>query len=196
MYFHSVHSFVVNLDDTIVVPGLGQIRFDLAFGGAYYTFVDAQQLNLSLTPENFRQLIDNGMAIKKAVMNNREIVYPSDPDLSYLYGTIFIGAPLTPQGDSRNVCIFAEGEVDRSPTGTGVSARMAIHFERGDLKINQPMVIESIIGSCFTGSVYKTVKFESYQAVIPEVEGSAFLTGMNEFYIDPDDPLKHGFILR
>ncbi|MCK4894977.1 MAG: proline racemase family protein, partial [Calditrichia bacterium] len=129
-------------------------------------------------------------------MNNREIVHPNDPDLSYLYGTIFIGAPLTPQGDSRNVCIFAEGEVDRSPTGTGVSARMAIHFERGDLKINQPMVIESIIGSCFTGSVYKTVKFESYQAVIPEVEGSAFLTGMNEFYIDPDDPLKHGFILR
>ena len=196
VYFHSVPSFVVNLDDTIEVPGLGQIRFDLAFGGAYYTFVDAQQLNLSLTPENFRQLIDTGMAIKKALMNNREIVHPNDPDLSYLYGTIFIGAPLTPQGDSRNVCIFAEGEVDRSPTGTGVSARMAIHFERGDLKINQPMVIESIIGSCFTGSVYKTVKFESYQAVIPEVEGSAFLTGMNEFYIDPDDPLKHGFILR
>jgi trans-L-3-hydroxyproline dehydratase len=196
VYFHNVPSFVVLLDDTIDVPKLGQIRFDLAFGGAYYCFVDAQQLNLTLTPENFPELIDSGMAIKRAVMNNRKIVHPSNSDLSYLYGTIFIGEPLTPQGDSRNVCIFAEGEVDRSPTGTGVSARMAIHFERGELAINQPMVIESIIGSCFTGTIRKTVNFESNQAVIPEVEGTAFLTGINEFYLDPEDPLKDGFILR
>jgi trans-L-3-hydroxyproline dehydratase len=196
VYFHNVPSFVIKLGDTIDVPGLGQVCFDLAFGGAYYAFVDAKQLNLGLTPDNFRELIDSGMAIKRSLIKSRQIVHPGDPDLGYLYGTIFTGEPLTPQGDSRHVCVFAEGEVDRSPTGTGVSARMAIHFARGELNINQPMVIESIIGSSFTGRVHQTTEFESYQAVIPEVEGSAFLTGMNEFYIDPDDPLKYGFILR
>ncbi|MFB0517395.1 MAG: proline racemase family protein, partial [Candidatus Neomarinimicrobiota bacterium] len=98
--------------------------------------------------------------------------------------------------DSRNVCIFAEGQVDRSPTGTGVSARLAIHYARGEIGINQPMVIESIIGSRFTGRVVGTTECGPYSAVITEVEGSAHITGKSEFLIDPDDPLGDGFILR
>jgi len=196
VYFHNVPSFVVKLDDLIEVPGLGHIKFDLAFGGAYYAFVDARQLNLNLTPDHFRQLIEYGMEIKQAIMKNRQIVHPIDPDLSFLYGTIFTGPPHTPEGGSRNVCIFAEGEVDRSPTGTGVSARVAIHYQRGDLKLNESMTIESILGTRFTGRVVEEIRFASYSAVVPEVEGSAYLTGRNEFYLDPDDPLKNGFILR
>ena len=94
------------------------------------------------------------------------------------------------------MCVFAEGEVDRSPTGTGVSARLAIHHARGDIGIGESITIESIIGTTFTGRVVKETTFGPHGAVIPEVEGSAFITGRHEFVIDPADPLKGGFLLR
>ena len=96
----------------------------------------------------------------------------------------------------RNVCIFAEGEVDRSPTGTGVSARAAIHHARGEFQLGESMTIESIIGSTFSVRVADTTKFGQYDAIIPEVSGNAFITGKNTFWINPDDPLKVGYILR
>jgi len=89
-----------------------------------------------------------------------------------------------------------EGEVDRSPTGTGVSARLALHFAKGEIGMDQPLVIESIIGTTFTGRVLKPVSYGPHQAIIPEVEGSSYITGKHEFLIDPLDPLKDGFILR
>jgi trans-L-3-hydroxyproline dehydratase len=94
------------------------------------------------------------------------------------------------------VCIFANGEVDRSPTGTGVSARLALHYARKEIGMNEPIVIESILGSRFTGQVVETTPFGPYDAVIPEVTGSAWITGRNEFLMDPADPLKNGFIFR
>jgi trans-L-3-hydroxyproline dehydratase len=141
-------------------------------------------------------LIEKGMAIKQAIMAKGPISHPYEPDLSFLYGVIFIGPALGKDADSRNVCVFAEGEVDRSPTGTGVSGRMAIHYARGEISLHQPMVIESIIGSRFTGRVVATTEFGPYVAVIPEVEGTAHITGRHEFVIDPADPLQKGFILR
>ncbi|MFA5803620.1 MAG: proline racemase family protein [Melioribacteraceae bacterium] len=196
VYFENVPSFVLMLNKTINVPSIGKINFDVAFGGAFYAFVKADQLGLKMSENEFRELIDKGMMIKRAVMNNFEIKHPFDDNLSFLYGTIFYGEPLGKEVDSRNVCIFAEGEVDRSPTGTGVSARMALHFAKGEIKIDQSMVIESIIGTKFTGKVLSTTKFGNYDAVIPQVEGDAFIIGKNTFYINPEDPLKHGFILR
>lgn len=196
VYFHNVPSFVLALDETVEVPGLGQVKYDIAFGGAFYAFVQAQPLGLELTPGNYRLLIERGMEIKRAVMQSRSIEHPYEQDLSFLYGTIFIGPPLSHDADSRNVCIFAEGEVDRSPTGTGVSARLALHHARGEIGIDQSIVIESIIGSRFTGRVVRQVGFGPYQAIIPEVEGRAYITGKNQFVIDPDDPLGNGFILH
>jgi trans-L-3-hydroxyproline dehydratase len=196
VYFHNVPSYVAALDEVIDVPGLGRVKYDLAFGGAFYAYVQAVQVGLTCTPESFRPLIEKGMAIKRAIMKSRPIVHPFEPDLNFLYGTIFIGPPVDQANHSRNVCIFAEGEVDRSPTGTGVSGRLAIHYARGEIMLNQPIVIESIIGSSFTGRVMGTTTFGPYTAVLPEVEGRAFITGRNEFLIDPNDPLKHGFILR
>jgi trans-L-3-hydroxyproline dehydratase len=146
--------------------------------------------------KNMRELIRKGMAIKKAITRSYPVKHPFEDDLSFLYGTIFYGEPHGEDADSRNVCIFAEGEVDRSPTGTGVSARMALHFAKGEIELNQSMVIESIIGTKFTGSVHQTTTFEEYNAVIPQVEGNAYITGRHEFFIDPEDPLKEGFILR
>lgn len=194
--FHNVPSFVVGLDETVDVPGLGRVHYDLAFGGAFYAYVQAKAVGLTCTPEHYRALIETGMAIKRAIMANRAIPHPFEPDLSFLYGTIFVGPPQREGAHSRNVCIFAEGEVDRSPTGTGVSGRLAIHHAREEIGLNQPLVIESIIGSRFSGQVVKMTTFGPYPAIIPAVEGTAHITGRHEFLIDPDDPLRDGFMLR
>ena len=194
--FENVPSFVLGLDQQVEVPGLGTVRYDLAFGGAFYAFVQAEDAGVGCSPEDFRQLIDKGLAIKRAVMADRPIPHPFEEDLGFLYGTIFIGPPQGSGSHSRNVCIFADGEVDRCPTGTGVSARLAIHHARGEIGIDESMVVESIIGSRFTGRIVKETTFGPYPAVIPEVAGTAHITGRHEFLIDPDDPLRDGFILR
>jgi len=194
--FQNVPSFVLALDERVTVPGLGEISYDIAFGGAFYAFIQAEEVGLSLTPSDFRPLIEKGMAIKRAVMESRPIMHPFENDLSFLYGTIFIGQPQEKDAHSRNVCIFAEGEVDRCPTGTGVSARLAIHHARDEVAVDEMIIIESIIGSRFSGRILRTTTFGPYSAVIPEITGSAYITGRNEFWIDPSDPFKDGFILR
>lgn len=196
VYFHNVPSFVLALDEEVEVPGLGQVRYDLAFGGAFYAYVEAAQVGLSCAPEDFRRLIEVGMAIKRAVMESRPISHPYEPDLSFLYGTIFVGPAQSQGAHSRNVCVFADGEVDRSPTGTGVSGRLAIHHARGQISPGEHVVVESIIGSRFSGRVVRTTSFGPHSAIIPEVEGTAHITGRHEFLIDPDDELRWGFILR
>ncbi len=194
--FHNVPSFVVELDAEVEVESLGRIQYDLAFGGAFYAYVPAAAVGLTCTPENIRALIEAGMKIKRAIMATRSLQHPFAADLSFLYGTIFVGPPEQPEAHSRNVCIFAEGELDRSPTGTGVSGRLAIHHARGELEENQSLIVESIIGSRFAGRVAGVTTFGSYNAIIPEVEGRAFITGRHEFFIDPEDPWAAGFILR
>ena len=196
VYFHNVPSFVYVMNEIVDVKGIGKVKYHISFGGAFYAFVDADELGISMASENVDQLIDYGMKIKREVMKTKEIRHPLEDDLGFLYGTIFYGKAHDKINDSRNVCIFAEGEVDRCPTGTGVSARMALHYKQGIIDIDQTMLIESIIGTVFSGKVYKTLSFENYEAVIPEVEGQAFITGKNEFVFDPDDNIKEGFILR
>ncbi|MDJ0839468.1 MAG: proline racemase family protein [Acidobacteriota bacterium] len=194
--FLNVPSYVVDLDARVTVPGLGEIHYDLAFGGAYYAYVQAADVGLTCRPKDFRTAIELGVAIKRAVMSARKIRHPFEEDLGFLYGVIFIGQAENPAHHSRNVCVFAEGEVDRSPTGTGVSGRAAIHHARGELKAGESVIIESIIGSSFTVQVAETTTFGDHPAVIPRVEGRAYITGRHSFVIDPDDPLKNGFILR
>ena len=194
--FENVPSFVQSLDTEIDVPGLGMINYDLAFGGAFYAFVDVAQLDLDCKPEYQNQLIETGMKIKHAIMDSVEMVHPLETDMNFLYGTIFTSALKDPNHHSRNVCIFAEGEVDRSPTGTGVSARAAILHAKGEIKVGESIIIESIIGSIFSVKVVATTTFEHYDAVIPEVSGNAYITGKNTFWINQEDPLKDGFILR
>ena len=160
------------------------------------TVCGVHELRLGLEEKDFHQLIDSGMRIKQAVMDSLEIKHPFEEDLGFLYGTIFVGKALDPTHHSRNVCIFAEGEVDRSPTGTGVSARAAIHFSRDELVPGQPIVVESILGTSFRVRIVEVVDFDIYRAVIPEVTGSASIIGQSRFYFDPEDPLREGFILR
>ena len=194
--FHNVPSYVAAPDEVVDVPGLGKVRYDLAFGGAFYAYVNAGDVGLTCTPRDYRPLIETGMAIKNAVIKNKPIVHPLEKDLGFLYGTIFVGPPTQAGSHSQNVCIFAEGEVDRSPTGTGVSGRLAIHHQRGEIQVDEEIIIESIIGSKFSGKVVSETTFGPYPAIIPEVTGQAHIIGKNELWINPSDPLKEGFILR
>lgn len=197
--FHCVPSFVVGLDRTVVVKGLGTVTYDLAYGGAFYAYVNMNKnnFNFDLTRDSYITLISKGMDIKRAVMQqDKEIVHPFENDLSFLYGTIFVGDSLHQSIDSRNVCVFAEGEMDRCPTGSGVSGRMAIHKARKEIDFGERMHIESITNSVFIGSIVSEEDYGPFTAVIPQVEGTAHITGMQTFVIDPNDPMKNGFILR
>jgi trans-L-3-hydroxyproline dehydratase len=172
------------------------MRFDVAYGGAFYAFVEANDVGLTLTPSHFDKIIDYGRRIKHAVMDQYPIRHPFEADLSFLYGTIFTGPAEQSRHHSRNVCIFANGELDRSATGSGVSARAALHHARGELRLNEKITIESILGSTMGVEIIDLTEFGPYDAVIPRVSGTASVTGRHEFYFDPDDPFREGFIFR
>jgi proline racemase len=194
--FQNVPSFVFALDQSVVVPDVGTVKYDLAFGGAFYAFCHALDLGLKLIPEESAKIIDLGKRIKKAVIEKNPPQHPFEKELGFLYGTIFIGPPHEAHNHSRNVCIFAEGELDRSPTGTGVSARAALHYSKKEIGLNESFTVESILGTCFKGRVTKTLSYGPFQAVIPEISGKAHIVGRNEWLIDPEDSLAYGFFLR
>jgi trans-L-3-hydroxyproline dehydratase len=194
--FENVPSFAWALDASIHVPGLGDVRYDLAFGGAFYAFVEARPLGLDLCPGAVGDLIRAGREIKRALAEAVSLDHPTDPELAFLYGTVFVGPASVAAHHSRHVCVFADGEVDRSPTGTGVSARLALLHAKGELRPGDEISIESIVGGRFTGRILRTTRAGSRDAVIPEIGGRAFLTGRHEFLIDPEDPWKEGFLVR
>ncbi len=194
--FRNVPSFMLERDFVVEVEGLGDVTCDIAYGGAFYAYVDAGSVGVDVEPSNVARLIDVGMRIKRSVMASYDIVHPAgDADLNFLYGTI-LSRP--GQGDvfTRNVCIFADGEVDRSPTGTGVSGRAAILHARGDINTGQRIRVESIIGTRFDVCVAEVVPVGELAAIVPEVTGAAHITGRAEFVVDPDDPLLGGVLLR
>lgn len=194
--FLNVPSFLLLRDQEIQVEGIGKVKFDVAYGGAFYVFVNADELEISMEEKDYNQLINWGRKIKYAVMENFEIKHPFEEDLSFLYGTIFTGKAKNPKNHSRNVCVFAEGEVDRSSTGSGVSARAALHYAKGELKLGEKITIESILGTTMDVEVKEVTTYGPHNAVVPEVYGTAHITGKNEFYFDPNDPLREGFIFR
>ena len=196
VYFHNVPSFVVDTDNIIDVPGIGEVKYDLAFSGAFYAYIQAESIGLGCTENYHSQLIEKGRLIKQAIMASRTIEHPFEKDLGFLYGCIFIGPNEQEGAHSRNVCVFANGEIDRSPTGTGVSGRVTVHCHKGEVALNESIVIESITGSRFTATVREETQFGPYKAYITEVEGNAYITGKHEFYLDPDDKSFPGFLLE
>jgi trans-L-3-hydroxyproline dehydratase len=195
--FQNVPSFAYARDVEIELPPHGRFPVDIAFGGAFYAIVPAERVGLRVAPEQTAQLVAAGEAIKRAVNATLPIQHPTEGDLSFLYGTILTGPAEAPEHHSRNICVFANAEVDRSPTGTGVSARLALHHTNGGLAPGETIVIESILGrnSIFSGRVVGTTRVGSYTAVIPEVGGRAFVTGRQEFIIDRSDSVGQGYLL-
>jgi trans-L-3-hydroxyproline dehydratase len=195
--FDNVASFVEVLAQQVEVEGLGTVTYDIAFGGAYYAFVDADKLNIACSQENTQQLIDAGRKIKQAVMASYKITHPTETDLSFLYGTIFTSSKTKRENShSKHVCIFADGELDRSPTGTGVSARAALLAVKEDLWIKENIIIESITGGEMTVNVQHAGDFHGKDSVIPRVTGRAFITGSHQFLLSKEDIFPQGFLLR
>ena len=195
--FVNVPSWVV-ATHVPVTTSHGEARVDVAFGGAHFATLPAAQLGLSVTPEHLPELIALGREIKWALDAAEYAVHPSDPRLSGLYGTIwFDDLPDQPgQVHQRNVTVFADGEVDRSPCGSGTCARLAVLAAEGRLRGGTALRHDSIVGSTFTGSIVSTVEIDGRVAVVPQVTGMAYRTGEHVFSIDPHDPLVPGFVLR
>jgi proline racemase len=193
--FRNVPAFVLARDLAIDSPA-GPLRVDVAWGGAFYAIVDASDLGIPVRPERTADLTRAGMAVKRAVERAIDVAHPTEPDLSGLYGTIVVDAPSAPDRDGRNVTIYAEGAVDRSPCGTGTSARLAQLHARGRVGVGQPYVHESLIGTTFTGAILGETRFGGLAAVETEIAGRGFLTGLHQFVVDPDDPTAAGFLPR
>jgi proline racemase len=192
--FVNVPSFVLHGGLPVAIGGR-QIRADVAFGGAFYAIVDAETVGLPIDAAHLPELRRAGMEIKHEIEAMKTIAHPLDPGLQGIYGTIFTGPPNNPAADLRNVTIFADAEVDRSPCGTGTAAVMAVVEAMGLLSGTQPFVHESLIGTLFTGRVTGRTIVGDCEAIVPEIEGSAWITGEHTFLIDDDDPLKDGFRL-
>jgi trans-L-3-hydroxyproline dehydratase len=179
-----------------VTPSFGTLAVDVAFGGAFYAYLDGAQAGLDVRPENYRALIQLGDEVKRAVEAAVEVVHPSEPELRGIYGTIIDGPPRSPDAHQANVCVFADREVDRSPTGTGTAGRVAQLYARGRLGLGEVLVNESIIGTRFTGRAVRETVVGEFPAVVPEVAGEARVMGFATWVIDPDDPVGGGFFLR
>jgi proline racemase len=194
--FLNVPSFVLARDVPVQSP-LGPTVADLAYGGAVYASVDATTLGLRVAADDLGELIRVGRAIKWALNDHPSARHPSDPRLSGVYGTIWYEHLGSADGvHQRNCTIFADGEVDRSPCGSGTSARLALLHDSGELADGATLVHDSVIGTRFVGRVVGRTDEAGYDAVLTEVEGSAYRTGEHRFVLDPRDPVGLGFQLR
>jgi len=187
--FVNVPAFVL-ADGLEVVTTRGPVRAAVSFGGAFYASVDVAELGLAVDPAHVPTLIALGREVKRRLESAHEIVHPREPELRGVYGVIFFQR----EGDrrQRNVTIFADGEVDRSPCGSGTSARLALLDASGELPRGETLTHLSVIGTEFDARVVG----ERDGGVLTEVGGSASLTGFHQFVLEPDDPLGEGFLLR
>jgi proline racemase len=195
--FTNVPAFVEATDVAVQLDNR-TVHADIAFGGAFYAVVDAADVGCAVIAADLPALITLGRRIKATIEAEREVAHPSAAHLRDIYGVIFVDRSRREDGrlHQRNVAIFADGEVDRSPTGSGVSARLALLDASGELSRGTPLLTTGITGLAFTGRVIDDADAGGRPAVITEVEGAAFRTGSHEFTLDERDPLGTGFLLR
>lgn len=193
--FESVPAFAFALDAAIDLPGSARITLDIGYGGAFYAVLPAARLGLSLPGSPMRDLVDAAARVTAAVKAQVPLRHPDDPDLAFLYGTIFTDGGEGIDRPSLNVCIFAEREVDRSPTGSGVTARMALQVARGVAGLGDPRQFQSVTGAVFTGRAVSSIRAGEFAAVRVEVGGRAHYSGSARFTHEPDDRIGQGFLL-
>jgi proline racemase len=182
-------------DSEVDVPGLGKIIMDVAYGGNVYAILPAEAVGLEIRPKNARMVIDIGRRIKAAVNAQVKIQHPEIDFINECTHVEFYGQPSSAVAHLKNTVFFAESGIDRSPCGTGTSAKLAVLHAKGELKLNQEFVHESIIGSIFTARIVEQSRVGPFAAIVPEVTGSAHIMGINQSFIDPDDPHWKGFLL-
>ena len=190
----NVPSFLHARDRTVEVAGLGTVRYDMAFGGNFYALVDAAEVGLEVDPGRSRELIDAGRATMAAVNEAERPVHPADERIGGCRHVVF-HAPGHDGADARAATSIHPGWLDRSPCGTGTSARMAQLHARGELAVGEPFVNESVIGTRFTGRLVEETEVGGRPAVVPEITGRAWITGAAEYRLEDDDPFPAGFAL-
>jgi proline racemase len=190
--FENVPSFCTALDAVVEVPGLGALKVDLAYGGAWCAFVDAAALGFAIVPDEARELAELGERIRPHAAEQLSIVHPLEEALSYLSFVVFVAPPRV-GGDARHATIVSPGRLDRAPTGTATSARIAVLEARGEL--GDTYVAESVIDTSFSGRIVRRTEVGPLDAVVPAITGRAWITGFHQLVVDPTDPLSAGFKL-
>ena len=194
--FESVPSFLFAADRSVDLPGYGRIAFDVAYGGAFYALADCRQFRLEFGRSPARAFVDAATALSAAAREAVPLSHPASPDLAFLYGSILTDGGDGREQPTRNVCVFAGAEVDRSPTGSGVTARLAAMHAKGQIAIGEERVFESIVGSRFTGAVVRTTREGPHDAIVARVSDRAFYSGKAEYRLEDGDELGKGFLLR
>lgn len=195
--FESVPAFVLERDCTLDLPGAGPVNFDIAYGGAFYALADCAQWGLAFGKSRIREFVDAATALTEAIKSSYAISHPEHADLGFLYGTILTDGGNGRDGDAtRNVCVFADAEVDRSPTGSGVTARLAAMHAKSETDEGEMRLFESITGARFSGEVLRTARVGDHEGIIARVGGRAYYTGRSEFMLETGDELGKGFLLR
>lgn len=193
--FENVPAFLYRENVEVNVPGYGDYKIDVAFGGSFFAMIDSEQLGIDICPENSSRLIDVGMAIIEAANKEVEIVHPELQNIKTIDLCEIYGPAKSEDADLQNITIF-DGQIDRSPCGTGTCAKVALLYARKELALGEEFVYESVINTKFIGKALRETKVGEYSAIIPEVTGSAYITGFSEFLIDEKDPVKYGFSLK
>jgi 4-hydroxyproline epimerase len=190
----NVASFLANADLTATCPGLGDIKVDVAYGGNFYAIVDVQPSFPGMEHFTAEQLITWGRALRADINKRYTFVHPEDESIHGCSHILWTGTPLEPSSTARGAVLYGEKAIDRSPCGTGTSARMAQWYAKGQLKVGEPFIHESIIGSTFKGMILAESTVGRHTAIIPSIEGWARITGYNTIIVDDeDDPYAHGF---
>ena len=188
-------AFAFSLDQPLEVPGLGQITVDVSFAGGFFVMVSADQVGLDLTPENGPELIRWGMVITEASNQQLTVQHPTRTYINTIDVVEFYDPAGHPQYRGKNAVIYGEAHMDRSPCGTGTSAKMALLHRRGELALDQPFINAGILDTTFEGRVVAETTVGRFPAIVPEVRGSAHITGVHQFILDPRDPFPQGFLL-
>jgi proline racemase len=191
----NVPSFADRLDAPLEIPGVGTVPIDIAYGGMFYALVDATRLGFSIVPDEARELAALGETIREAARQQYQVVHPENPEIRGVsivqFNTPFQG----PGTAARNTCIVSPGRSDRSPTGTGLSARLAVLHARGLLKVGDSFSHTSIIGSRFAGRIAAETTCAGRPAIIPAITGRAWITGTMTYMLDPSDPFPEGYVV-
>jgi proline racemase len=194
--FESVPAFLFAGDQTIDLPGFGKVNFDVAYGGAFYALADCAQFGLEFGRDPAQKFIEAATTLTEAVKEAVPLDHPDHKDLAFLYGSVLTdGADTWNEGPTKNVCIFADAQLDRSPTGSGVTARLAAMHAKGQIREGNARIFESIVGSRFAGFVASETKAGDFNAITARVSGHAYYSGKAEFIVEEDDPLGRGFLV-
>ncbi|HCK8781000.1 TPA: proline racemase [Clostridioides difficile] len=194
--FLNVPAFLYKEGVEVDLPGVGTVKFDISFGGSFFAIIHASQLGLKIEPQNAGKLTELAMKLRDIINEKIEIQHPTLAHIKTVDLVEIYDEPTHPEATYKNVVIFGQGQVDRSPCGTGTSAKLATLHAKGELKVGEKFVYESILGTLFKGEIVEETKVADFNAVVPKITGSAYITGFNHFVIDEEDPLKHGFILK